>query len=215
MTIPAAVPRNPTAPMPRKIAAGGGASEGDGRSGMSRVVIVDSEVVAAARALAARAHKGQRDKASRDYFDAHLVPIASAAAIFGPEVEAAAWLHDVLEDTDVSAADLLNAGMPVGVVQGVEAVTRLADETYSHLIARACLDPVGRFVKLVDNGWNVTSNPVLAKVDADRAASMLSGRYLPARQRLLHACGLQLDSPVVREMQAVLDHHHERLQRTA
>ncbi|WP_396908278.1 phosphohydrolase [Mycolicibacterium sp.] len=171
--------------------------------------------MAAARALAARAHKGQRDKASRDYFDAHLVPIASAAAIFGPDVEAVAWLHDVLEDTDLSAVDLSNAGMPVGVVQGIESVTRLDNETYSHLIARACLDPIGRFGKLADNGWNITSNPVLAKVDPDRAASMLSRRYLPARQRLLHACGLELDSPAVREMQAVLNHHHERLQRTA
>lgn len=173
-----------------------------------------SEVAAAARALAAHAHKGQRDKASRDYFDAHLVPIASAAAAFGGDVEAAAWLHDVLEDTDLSAEDLTNAGMPVKVVQSIESVTRLNDETYSNLIARACADPIGRFVKLVDNAWNITSNPVLAKADPIRAASLLNRRYEPARRRLLAACGLELCSPVVRDMQAVLDHHNERIQCT-
>lgn len=169
----------------------------------------------AARALAARAHMGQQDKASRDYFDAHLVPIASAAMVFGDDVGAAAWLHDVLEDTDLSAEDLTMAGISVRVVQAIESVTRLNDETYADLITRACIDSIGRFVKLVDNAWNITSNPVLAKVDPSRAASLLNRRYEPARRRLLEACGLELGSPAVRDMQAVLDRHNERLQREA
>lgn len=56
----------------------------------------------AARELARRAHHGQRDKAGRDYFEGHLLPIATASAAFGGEVVAAAWLHDVLEDTNVT-----------------------------------------------------------------------------------------------------------------
>lgn len=172
------------------------------------------EIAGAARALAANAHKGQRDKASRDYFDAHLVPIAAAAVVFGDDVEAAAWLHDAIEDTNLSAEDLTNAGMPVEVVRAVESVTRRNDETYSDLIARACIDPIGRFVKLVDNAWNITSNPVLAKADPVRAASLLNRRYEPARARLLAACGLELRSPLVCAMQTVLDAHHERLQCT-
>lgn len=172
-----------------------------------------SEVATAARVLAARAHEGQRDKASRDYFDAHLVPIASAAEVFGDDVEAAAWLHDALEDTDLSAEDLTDAGMPAEVVRAIESVTRRGDETYSELIARACIDPIGRFVKLVDNAWNITSNPTLAAVDPTRAASLLSRRYEPARRRLLEACGLEVSSADVRDMQAVLDHHNERLWR--
>lgn len=172
-----------------------------------------SEVAVAARALAARAHKGQQDRASRDYFDAHLVPIAAAATVFGDDVEAAAWLHDALEDTALSAQDLTNAGMPAKVVQAIESVTRTSDETYSDFIARACIDPIGRFVKLVDNAWNITSNPTLAAADPTRAASLLSRRYEPARQRLLQACGLDLSSPVLGGMQAVLDHHDERLRR--
>jgi (p)ppGpp synthase/HD superfamily hydrolase len=65
-----------------------------------------------ARELARRAHRGQQDKAGRDYFEGHLVPIASAAKLFGPDAVAAAWLHDVLEDTDVTIEDLARVGVP-------------------------------------------------------------------------------------------------------
>jgi hypothetical protein len=164
-----------------------------------------SENGADARELACRAHRGQRDKAGRDYFEGHLVPIASAAKLFGPDAVAAAWLHDVLEDTDVTIEDLARVGIPPNVIAAVESVTRRPDEEYSELIRRACADPVGRFVKLVDNAWNITSNSNLADVDPARAASLLERRYQPARRELLTACELDLTAPTVREMQNILD----------
>ena len=164
-----------------------------------------TEYVITAREFARRAHAGQRDKAGREYFEGHLVPIASAAQVFGPDVLAAAWLHDVLEDTAATAEDLARAGIPADVVAGVESVTRRSGETYSELIQRACADSVGRFVKLVDNAWNITANPNLAEVDPARAASLLKRRYEPARQQLLAACGLDPASPAVLEVQHVLD----------
>lgn len=172
---------------------------------------MNSDVIATARALAAQAHKGQRDKMSRDYFDAHLVPIASAAAVFGADVEAAAWLHDGPEDKVLTIDDLRAEGVPLRVVSAVESVTRREGETYARLIDRSCGDPTGRYVKLVDNAWNITCNPALAKTDPAKAASLLNGRYEPARQKLLQACGLQLDSPEVVQMQAILDLHDLRL----
>lgn len=158
-----------------------------------------------AREFARQAHTGQRDKAGRDYFDGHLVPIASAAQVFGPDVVAAAWLHDVLEDTAATAEDLARAGIPTHVIAGVESVTRRPGESYSELIQRACTDGVGRFVKLVDNAWNITANPNLVQVDPARAAALLKRRYEPARQELLAACGLDVAAPAVLEMQRVLD----------
>ncbi|EIU51645.1 HD domain-containing protein [Mycobacteroides abscessus] len=164
-----------------------------------------SECVIEAREFARRAHAGQRDKAGREYFEGHLEPIATAAQVFGPDVVAAAWLHDVLEDTAATAEDLAHAGIPADVVAGVESVTRRSGETYSELIQRACADSVGRFVKLVDNAWNITANPNLAEVDPARAASLLKRRYEPARRQLLEACGLDLAAPAVLEIQRVLD----------
>jgi hypothetical protein len=164
-----------------------------------------SECVIEAREFARHAHAGQRDKAGQEYFEGHLEPIATAAQVFGPDVVAAAWLHDVLEDTAATAEDLARAGIPALVIAGVESVTRRSGEEYSELIQRACADSVGRFVKLVDNAWNITANPNLVQVDPAGAASLLKRRYEPARQELLAACGLDLAAPAVLEMQRILD----------
>jgi (p)ppGpp synthase/HD superfamily hydrolase len=152
------------------------------------------------------------DLVGRPYFDAHLRPIAEAAAVFGQAAESAAWLHDILEDTDVSAEHLLSMGVDPTTVEAVESVTRRVDESYKELIGRACAQPIGRLVKLADNAWNITSNPTLAAIDPEKAASMLQGRYQPARRRLLVASELTEDSPQVRTMQAVLDQHRDRLE---
>ncbi|WP_457180877.1 hypothetical protein [Mycobacteroides abscessus] len=171
-----------------------------------------SETVQAKR-IARHAHAGQHDKLGRDYFEAHLVPIASAAKAFGDTVTAAAWLHDVLEDTQVTAEDLKSFGVSPTLVQAVDSVTRRDGEKYTELIDRACADPVGRLVKLIDNAWNITCNPLLADADPKRAASMLKDRYEPARRRLLEACDLEWDAAQVREVQAVLDAAAVRLGR--
>lgn len=174
---------------------------------------MSEEYVELAKEIARRAHQGQKDKAGRDYFHSHLVPIAAAATIFGDEVTAAAWLHDVLEDTTVTADELLRLGVPTTVVNAVESLTRRADESYADLIARAGADPVGRFVKLIDNAWNISSNPVLAETNPERAESLLNGRYKPARRRLLRACDLEEGSPLIREAQTVLDTAAQNLTR--
>lgn len=161
--------------------------------------------------LARRSHAGQKDKAERDYFAAHLTPIADGAQVFGLEVEQAAWLHDIIEDTDLNAGDLTRLGVGSDVVAAVESVTRRKDETYTELIVRACAHEIGRLVKLVDNAWNITSSPALAAIDPAQAESMLRNRYYPARERLLQAAGLAVDSPAVKEMQSRLDLHMKKL----
>lgn len=130
------------------------------------------------RGIARQAHEGQVDAAGRDYFDAHLTPIAQAAAVFGADAEAAGWLHDVLEDTDVTADQLGAWGVSSKVVGAVESVTRRSGEAYPQLIDRSCAHPLGRLVKLADNAWNIASNPALAcrQVSAGSAATARRSR---------------------------------------
>lgn len=83
-----------------------------------------SALVARARALALRHHGDQRygDKP----YAYHLEQVAAVLTRFSlgtPELLAAAWLHDVLEDTGATAADLAAAGIPARVIALVEAVT--------------------------------------------------------------------------------------------
>lgn len=137
--------------------------------------------------LAAEAHAGQVDKLGRDYFNAHLVPIAEAVAHLGEHAVCAAYLHDIIEDTDWDADGLRDAGVPESVVATVVSVTRMPGETYDDLIARSCADPLGVHIKLADNTHNIASNPALAVVDQEKAHNLLMGRYLPARDRLIEA----------------------------
>lgn len=96
--------------------------------------------------------------------------------------EEAGVLHDVIEDTDWTAADLRAAGVPEDVVDAVVAVTRRSGETYMALIRRAAGHPMGRLVKLADNRHN-SDEDRLALLPAEQA-ERLRKRYARAREVL-------------------------------
>lgn len=62
------------------------------------------------RSIIAAAHRGQVDKAGQPYI---THPARVAARVAGDEnAVAAAWLHDVVEDTGLTLADLENRSRP-------------------------------------------------------------------------------------------------------
>jgi (p)ppGpp synthase/HD superfamily hydrolase len=67
--------------------------------------MAEEAFVGIAEDIARRAHAGQVDKAGLDYIT-HPARVAAGVRLHGGKNEAvaAAWLHDVLEDCDVSAA---------------------------------------------------------------------------------------------------------------
>jgi hypothetical protein len=64
--------------------------------------------------------------------------------------QAAAFLHDVLEDTETTPAQLRAAGIPDEVIEAVVALTKVDGESYEQAVERAATDPVARFVKRCD-----------------------------------------------------------------
>ncbi len=66
------------------------------------------DLISEARILAMDAHKDQRDDEGKSYFVAHLEPVANIvrAATWDNEIVAAAYLHDILEDTDITYEQL-------------------------------------------------------------------------------------------------------------
>jgi (p)ppGpp synthase/HD superfamily hydrolase len=106
-------------------------------------------VVALAEQLAIHYHAGQVDRLGEPYID-HPRTVAGLLT-GGPEaLQAAAWLHDVLEHTGATAADLLAAGVPPEVVRLVEVLTRRPDEDYLAFIGRVCADRGAVQVKIAD-----------------------------------------------------------------
>lgn len=136
-----------------------------------------------AREAARSAHAGQVDKQGRDYLEAHLAPVAEELAGHPPEVVAAGWLHDIVEDTDWTTQRVAEH-FGAAVARAVDSVTRREGETYAELIERAAADPLGRLVKLADNTVNLAANEALAETDPVTAAR-LRDKYETARRRLL------------------------------
>jgi (p)ppGpp synthase/HD superfamily hydrolase len=131
-----------------------------------------------ALAIAVEAHRGQFDKAGQPYI---LHPLRVMMRFATPSERIVAVLHDVVEDSPTSVADLRAAGFDEDVVRAVDHLTRREDETYEAFIERAATNSIAKRVKLADLEDNMTVTR-LQTLD-DRAMERL-GRYLRAWQRL-------------------------------
>ena len=117
--------------------------------------------------LASEKHLSQTDKAGRPYFG-H--PVRVAARCQTDEQRMVALMHDLLEDTDVTAQQLLDEGFPAEIVEAVLAVTRRQGEDYEAFIERAATNPIARRVKIADllDNMDVTRLTTLTDDDCQR-----------------------------------------------
>lgn len=137
--------------------------------------------------LATAAHHGQRDKLGVDYIQHPLAVMRLAAASgYGHDHQIVAVLHDTVEDTTLTVADLSAVGCTSDQIAAVLSVTRRVtpegSESYRDMIARAAQHDVGRIVKLFDNGHNSLPSRVSQLPPATRAS--MSRRYRAAREAL-------------------------------
>lgn len=104
------------------------------------------QLEAAAEVYATRMHQEQADKAGQPYIE-HLRRVADRMPT--PELRIVAWLHDIVEDTYTSLAQVKDAfGPEIGAA--VDAITRLPSEQYSDYIRRVGENPMARAVKIAD-----------------------------------------------------------------
>lgn len=135
-----------------------------------------------ASAIASLAHRGQTDKLGYDYIDHPARVAANFDWLEQPVEHCVAWLHDVIEDSGVTASDLLNAGMLPDIVEAVELLTRRADVPDDDYYARIRQHPVALAVKLTDIDDNLAEWR-FRKLDYDTQVK-LSNKYFHARQLL-------------------------------
>ncbi len=139
-----------------------------------------------AERLARHAHANQVDKAGMPYIE-HVERVVRNLLQFWPDATAdeisAAWLHDVIEDTEWDAALLRRAGIAPGAIAIVQELTRDPGATYLAWIqSLAALGSTSAIkVKLADNADN--SDPIRVAAIRD-GADLLRHRYLPARELL-------------------------------
>jgi (p)ppGpp synthase/HD superfamily hydrolase len=112
--------------------------------------------------VARRAHEGQLDKSGRPYI-AH--PLRVMGKVRSEHERMAAVLHDVVEDTPVTLADLKAAGCPEEVVAAVAAISKRPGEDQTEYLARVATNPIALAVKRADIADNMSPDR-LARLDA-------------------------------------------------
>jgi (p)ppGpp synthase/HD superfamily hydrolase len=117
-------------------------------------------------AIALRAYEGKTDKAGREYIH-H--PLRLMARMSTDQEMSVALLHDVIEDSDISAEQLLADGIPAEVVEAVLCLTKYPDEDYRDFVARAKKNELARKVKIVDIEDNINVLRLQNLTDKDLA----------------------------------------------
>lgn len=125
--------------------------------------------------LAANAHMGQLDKGGNPYI---LHPVRVMLGCKNLDEKIVAMLHDTLEDSDLTANDLLNEGFPKNMVDAVVCLTRDKNQDYLEHIKIVATNPLATAVKLSDLADNMDLNrlPGLTQKDFQRLE-----RYLRAK----------------------------------
>lgn len=142
--------------------------------------------VAEVDTLAAAAHAGQFDKIGVPYIE-HVRAVAAGLTPFGDELVMAGLLHDIIEDTDWTAEQLREAGIPDRVVCTVEAVTNQKGVPYEMKVRRIALNRDATLVKIADNAHN--SHPDRAAQLPEDKRARLAAKYRSARDVLWMAAG--------------------------
>ena len=140
-------------------------------------------LVQRAQQIAARAHGLQKDKAGYAYID-HPRRVAERLNAQGEDtwVVAAGWLHDVLEDTTMTASDLIAEGIPDEVVAAVDAVSRREGEAVDAYATRIRGSEMGLKVKLADLADNTDPDRLALLDEGER--SRLEAKYAEMRSQL-------------------------------
>jgi (p)ppGpp synthase/HD superfamily hydrolase len=129
--------------------------------------------------IATEAHKGQFDKAGRDYIG-H--PLRVMEMGMTEEEKIVGVLHDVIEDTDWTFEKLAEEGFSDEVITALKCVTKTSEsENYDNFIDRVKKNPLAVAVKINDltDNMDIRRLPYLSDKDVKRLK-----KYLKAYKRL-------------------------------
>ena len=116
--------------------------------------------------FAVKAHAGQVDKGGQPYI---LHPLRVMLAVHTPQERMAAVLHDVIEDTPLTAEDLARQGIPQAVIEAVVVLTKQKGESRIAAAKRAARHPIARAVKIQDVKDNLNIDRIKNPSERDLA----------------------------------------------
>lgn len=142
-----------------------------------------------ARALARVVHDGEYRRGSGEPYFNHVDRVAGR--VYGWRAKTVAYLHDVIEDTELDAYSLAMMGFPEDIVNRIDFLSKRKDlegnnlETYKEFIQRAIDsgDPIVIQVKLADLEDNLDGIDELSPKEAEG----MRRRYRRAYEQIMAA----------------------------
>lgn len=108
--------------------------------------------------LCFEAHKAQYDKSGMPYV---FHPFHLAEQMTTEETTVVALLHDLVEDTDYTIADLTEMGFPKAITEAIGLMTHGEGVDYFAYVAAIKENPIAKAVKIAD----LTHNSDLTRLD--------------------------------------------------
>ncbi len=102
--------------------------------------------------IALRAYAGKTDRAGREYIHHPLRVMAKMKTDLEMSV---ALLHDVIEDSDITAEQLLAEGIPAEVVDAIVCLSRNENEDYQDFVGRTKKNELAAKIKIADIEDNI------------------------------------------------------------
>ena len=141
--------------------------------------------------VATKAHEGQKDKIGEDYIKHPLrvhrnlttnPKFKNLDALTREDCEVAALLHDVIEDTSITAEDLLAMGFSPRSIKLVQLLTKDKTKPKEEYFVPISEEPLARMIKLADIADNRNRNRV-KRLEPEMAAR-LQNKYIYAMQAI-------------------------------
>jgi len=132
----------------------------------------EKHLVKLAYELAKAAHAGQK-YGDNDYFDYHVVGVASAFdSIEDQDRHIVALLHDVLEDTSVDSRKIKKL-FGAKIATAVIFITKYSDETYFQYIKDLLQNQIATDVKIADIEFHLRQPTVRSEDRYNKALNIL------------------------------------------
>ena len=136
--------------------------------------MIYTELTKKAMKIAYEAHKNQVDKSGMPYI---YHPIHLAEQMQDEKTTCVALLHDVIEDTDITLADLQKEGFPASILDALRLMTHDDAVPYMDYVRQIKKNPIAKAVKLAD----LAHNSDLTRLDViDEKAQKRAEKYKEA-----------------------------------
>ncbi len=131
--------------------------------------------------LAVKGHMGQVDKGGHPYI---LHPLRVMLNCKSTEAKTVAVLHDILEDTPMTAEELRKEGFSEEIIEALQCLTKPKKQDYMKYIETVCRNPLAAQVKYAD----LTDNMDLSRLTevTERDLRRVE-QYKKAKQRVVQA----------------------------